>query len=332
MQFGRIARESCNDGGNTAAIARDNDGHTAAAASSTKQGNESDDDDHVSDADDESNLSSKPSHMPLSYSNWRILTPEEIQSHKQLSEIDPQTGEYTFRTYDLSHVVERRYKNLSLQDLSIAEEQDMIHDADEDSSPNASPTSAAMELVTVLSTESNGSEEDRTNHKTEEEMADMTARLFRRSELSLREKAEAEARQIQEEKRRKEEEARAKKAEEKRLEMEERAKAAEEGRKYKRSSTTGSSSSRMSGKFSSKKLIRSLSSISNRLVNELNGGGSVESSRSGSGVCMNPKFKKSSSTQASAIEKARDLIDNEDELEEGVDVSGVILLCLCLNS
>jgi hypothetical protein len=26
------------------------------------------------------------------------------------------------------------------------------------------------------------------------------------------------------------------------------------------------------------------------------------------------------------------LIDNEDELEEGVDVSGVILLCLCLNS
>jgi hypothetical protein len=125
MQFGRIARESCNDGGNTAAIARDNDGHTAAvAASSTKQGNDSDDDDHVSDADDESNLSSKPSHMPLSYSNWRILTPEEIQSHQQLSEIDPQTGEYTFRTYDLSHVVERRYKNLSLQDLSIAEEHD----------------------------------------------------------------------------------------------------------------------------------------------------------------------------------------------------------------
>ena len=255
---------------------------------------------------------------PLSYSNWRVLTEQEIKAHQQLGEVDPQTGEYTFRTYDLSHVVERRFKNLSLKDLSIAEE-DAVHDADD--SPNSSPTSAAMELVTVLSTESNGSEDDRAVTKTEEEMADMTARLFRRSELSMREKAEADARQAAEEEKRKAEEERARKAEERRIEMEERARAAEEGRKYKRSSTSGSSSSRRSSKFLSKKLMRSLSSMSNKLVNELNGNAAESYSRSGSGACMNPKFKKSSSSQATAIEKARDLIDNEDEMEEGIDVS-----------
>ena len=61
--------------------------------------------------------------------------------------------------------------------------------------------------------------------------------------------------------------------------------------------------------------------MSNKLVNELNTNPSESYSRSGSGVCMNPKFKKSSSLQASAIEKARDLIDNEDEAEEGTNVS-----------
>lgn len=299
MQYGRIAQEGC-------------------VGSSTVSHSTEQDNDIVLDADDEANTNATETidTRPLSYSDWRVLTEEEIEAHKRLGEIDPLTGEYTFRTYDLTHVVERRFKNLSLQDLSIAEE-DAVHDADE--TPNSSPTSAAMELVTVLSTESTGSDDDRAVIKSEEEMADMTARLFRRSELSLREKSEADARQAAEDKKRKEEEERARKAEEKRLEMEERAKAAEEGRKYKRSSTSGSSSSR--GKFSSKKLMKSLSSISNKLVNELNGNATESYSRSGSGVCMNPKFKKSSSTQASAIEKARDLIDNEDEVEEDIEVS-----------
>lgn len=297
MQYGRIAQEGCGD--------------DSTVSHSIEQVND------VLDADEEGNSTAIENidTRPLSYSNWRVLTEDEIKAHQRLGEIDQQTGEYTFRTYDLSHVVERRFINLSLQDLSIAEE-NVVHDADE--TPNSSPTSAAMELVTVLSTDSTGSDDERAVIKSEEEMADMTARLFRRSELSLREKSEADARQAAEEKRRKEEEERARKAEEKRLEMEERARAAEEGRKYKRSSTSGSSSSR--SKFSSKKLMRSLSSLSNKLVNELNGNATESYSRSGSGVCMNPKFKKSSSSQASAIEKARDLIDNEDEAEEGVEV------------
>ena len=303
MQFGRIARE-------------DDDNEDTIHDPTTTTNPQDVDEEKV---ESNSTTDEEDDPRPLSYSNWRVLTNQEIQIHKQLGEIDPQTGEYTFRTYDLSHVVEQRYKNLSLQDISIAEE-DVVHDADAEDgdSPNPSPTSAAMELVTVLSTESTGSEQDRAIVKSEEEMADMTARLFRRSEISLREKAEEDARQAAEDKKRKEEEERVKKVEAKRVEKEERAKAAKEGRKYRRSST---SSSKKGFKSSSKKLMRSLSSISNKLVNELNTNPSESYSRSGSGVCMNPKFKKSSSMQASAIEKARDLIDNEDEAEESANVS-----------
>jgi hypothetical protein len=258
----------------------------------------------------------------LSQSHWRVLTPEEVQTHERLGEIDPHTGEYTFRTYDMTHVIERRFQNLSLQDVSIAEEDDAsVHDAD-----IPSPTSInTTELVTVLSTETDGSERDRATIKTEEEMADDTARLFRRSELSLREKAERDARQADEEKRRAAEQVRAQKAEERRLVQEERARATEEGRTYKRSSTLGSSSSSSKGRrFSSKKLFRSLSSMSNKILTELN---EFNANPSSSGefraniVCTNPKLKKRSSSQAATIEKARDLIDNVEEVEEGGDVS-----------
>ncbi|KAL3787310.1 hypothetical protein HJC23_009556 [Cyclotella cryptica] len=260
----------------------------------------------------------KDDHRPLSFSKWRVLTPREVKTHQQLGEIDPITGEYTFRTYDMSHVIERRFQNLSLQDVSIAEEGDVVQDAD-----IPSPTSITTELVTVLSTESDGSERDRTTVKTDEEMADDTARLFRRSEISLREKAERDTRKAEEDKRRAEAEERAQRAEERRLEQEERARAAEEGRKYKRSSTTGSSSSSKGRRFSSKKLFRSLSSMSNKILtelNDLNGNQSCSTEFRSSVVCANPKLRKGSSSQAATIEKARDLIDNDEEVEEGGDV------------
>ena len=208
-----------------------------------------------------------------------------------------------------------------------------LHDADV-----PSPTSVSTaELVTVLSTETDGSERDRATIKTEEEMADDTARLFRRSELSLREKAERDARRAQEDKRRAQEEVRARKAEERRLEQEERARAAEEGRKYKRSSTLGSSSSSSKGRrLSTKKLFRSLSSMSNKILtelNELNGNPSSSGEFRANIVCTNPKLKKRSSSQAATIEKARDLIDNVETVEEEGDVSvSVVGFLRCLVS
>jgi hypothetical protein len=257
----------------------------------------------VFDAYEETNNSNK--NTRVSHSNWRILTTDEIKAFQQIGEIDAQTGEYTFRAYDLSHVAKRRLKNLSLEDLRVAEE-DVIHGADAKSS---SSTSCAMEFVTALSAESNGSEDDRKITLTEDELADMTARLFRRSELSLREKAEKEARNAIEEKRKKEVERALKK----------KSKAAESPSSMAGISTSWKGSSKRM--FSSKKLIRSLSSISNKLVNELNRTLSESTSRSDNGVCMNPKFRKNSSIQASAIEKARDLIDNEDDVDMVVDVS-----------
>ncbi|KAL7516868.1 hypothetical protein ACHAWX_001846 [Stephanocyclus meneghinianus] len=322
MRFGRIARDDADE---NAGDARETIGGADAHEILESTVNERDAAETLSDDSldgisvHETNRTDADARA-VSQSNWRILTPEEIQTHQQLGEIDALTGEYTFRTYDMSHVIERRFQNLSLQDLSIAEEDDAsLHDADV---PSPSSFSTA-ELVTVLSTETDGSERDRATIKTEEEMADDTARLFRRSELSLREKAERDARRAQEDKRRAAEEVRARKAEERRLEQEERARAAEEGRKYKRSSTLGSSSSSSKGRrLSTKKLFRSLSSMSNKILtelNELNGNPSSSGEFRANIVCTNPKLKKRSSSQAATIEKARDLIDNVETVEEEGD-------------
>lgn len=314
MQFSRIAeadrhRAAAGGGGN------DTDrGNVDAAAASLQQlqvQNEPD----VDDADHYfTNITASDygDPLPLSYSNWRILTPSEAEAHRLLGEIDPRTGDYTFRTYDLNHVIERRYKN-----LSVSVPDDGVYDADGDDHEGESPTSTAMELHTVLSTESDGSEEDRNNTSSMTDMENMTARLFRRSELSLRDEAVKKERRAEEEKRRAEEEERERRSEERRREAEEKARCVAEGRKYKRSSS--SSSKRGSLKSSSKKLIKSLSSMSSKL----NGSTSGVYGRSGSGsVCQNPKLRKKSSAQASAIEKARDLIDEDDGVEDGsVDVS-----------
>jgi hypothetical protein len=64
--------------------------------------------------------------------------------------------------------------------------------------------------------------------------------------------------------------------------------------------------------------------MSNKILTELN---DLNGNQSNSGefraniVCTNPKLKKRSSTQAATIEKARDLIDNVEEVVEGGDVS-----------
>ena len=111
--------------------------------------------------------------------------------------------------------------------------------------------------------------------------------------------------------------------------MEERARCIAEGKKYKRSTSTASSGGKRGLKSSSKKLIKSLSSISSKLNNSGMGGGEYSRSGSGISVCQNPKLMKKSSAQASAIEKARDLIDEDDGKEEGDDVGNVrVLYCL----
>lgn len=255
---------------------------------------------------------------------WRQLTPEELDSIQKLGEVDQVTGEFTFRMYDLSHVVERRSKLSTL--MATVEE---VGDA-ASSTLSSSSISAMHQLETVLSTESTGSEDEKLKNKTEEEMANDTARLFRRSELSLREKAEEEERiakaKLEEEKLAKE------RSRHEALEQERQSRLSSDDNHPLSNSTNSSkrTSLKMSKRFSSKKLFRSLSSFGSKVITELNG--TPSTSNSGSSVyagCQNPKFqRKASSMQASAIEKARDLIDEESDEEDCRD--GIVSLRMCV--
>ena len=255
----------------------------------------------------------------IARASWRILTPEEELNHQQLGEVD-EGGEHTFRAYDWSHVIKRRGD----QKKGGEDSEDEVHDADAPT-PRSSPcnsTGAAgkpspfKERISgpgslyILATQSTGSEFDRLSPKTSEEMADETARLFRRSELSLREKAEDEEKRAEEERRREEER---RKEEEARAKLE------------RRSSSAGLSSSGRK-KLSGKKILRSFSSIGNKLIDMNSSSHSTTSYRHRHSGCQNPKFAKKSSRQASAIERARDLIDNEEG--ESVSKSDVDELCL----
>lgn len=92
---------------------------------------------------------------------WRIISASETDWVKGLGERDA-NGEYLFRTYDLSHVASKPY--MIMNDL--------------------------VGNLSFASLDSDASEEERRHPKSLETMADETARLFRRSELSLREKSE----------------------------------------------------------------------------------------------------------------------------------------------
>ena len=98
--------------------------------------------------------------------SWRKVSRDEISWINGLNERDAITGEYLFSTYDLSHVVHQ--PQLSNLDSGVS---------------------------SLRYCHSNTTENDERDHAnmTEDMLADETARLFRRSELSLRELAESRA-------------------------------------------------------------------------------------------------------------------------------------------
>jgi len=217
-------------------------------------------------------------------SGWRKLKPREHLAVKKLGECN-QEGELTFETYDLSHAV------LNKADLAT-------HDAAQMqvSSPltgegvlSAPPPS----IHTIFSMDSNSSEEERLNHQSPKETADATARLFRRSEITLRKAAEKE----EEERQLKMQQ----EAEEKLL-MKERQKL-EKGRSRRHSLKLGKSF---------KKIVRKLSSTGD-LASSRN-----VSQKSATAKKANEALATRCSVQASQIDKARDMVDGYEEGDAGL--------------
>ncbi|KAL7466179.1 hypothetical protein ACHAXS_006466 [Conticribra weissflogii] len=172
------------------------------------------------------------------------------------------------------------------------------------------PPPPDRELHTVLSLDSDTSREQILRLKTDEELANDTARLFRRSELSLREARERE----EEERRRIESEAKLKKERE---ETERLEKERSEGGGHSRTHSNGSGghlrrkSSLSLG--STKKLLRSLSKVMAELNGTPSNAHSNNRTGSGAGAGVGGGERICSSLQAATIEKARDLIDDDDD-------------------
>eukprot|EP00571_Detonula_confervacea_P004174 CAMPEP_0172315512 /NCGR_PEP_ID=MMETSP1058-20130122/25412_1 /TAXON_ID=83371 /ORGANISM="Detonula confervacea, Strain CCMP 353" /LENGTH=961 /DNA_ID=CAMNT_0013029597 /DNA_START=494 /DNA_END=3382 /DNA_ORIENTATION=- len=254
---------------------------------------------------------------------WRSLSSSELLAVQKLNDRNDQ-GELTFQTYDLSHVA----LNTTLLKTANGSRGDTQSIVRVDKSTGKSGILVRgvgiIPLRTVFSMDSTTSEDERLHPKTPDQMANDTARLFRRSELSVREKQEGEERAEAERQEclRKEEIAR-----------QEREKAARE-----KETETGllsddgplDSSARRGGKkghsrrFSSggKKLFRTLSkafgdstTVSSRSNLEASWRGSASRGRSGSasGSGGRPSMSKRSSMQALTIDKARDLVDESDD-------------------
>lgn len=238
---------------------------------------------------------------------WRSLTPQELYAQKKLGERDARSGELCFATYDLSH--------LSLGDGGA---HTLLSGRD------VARAGGAEALRTVFSMDSDASEEGRDESKSPEEMANETARLFRRSALSLREAAERE--RVAEMRR---------KAEERRKEMERIQREGEMGdvddlnlsQRVRRRAKRG-------GRAVKKRLSKAFS--------HSDMGGSVEASWRGNAYRNRNKRPSSesggnsqrSSAQAHTIDKARDLVDESDGesgdgLECDAEVSRALLRTCC---
>jgi len=246
---------------------------------------------------------------------WRCLTKAELRVVEDLGERN-QYGELKFHTYDLSHIALNTNKE-------YAPTQNIMRGRGAGDDPSDLPPHP---LRSVFSMDSTTSEDERLNPKSPEDMANETARLFRRSELSLKEAAEKErvAKMVRE-------------AEERRLEMERIQRKKDTGmlddddflsgsqrirRKAKKMST--------GGKFIAKRLSKALSNMdaagssSNNIDVSWRGSSSYRqrSSRTSSGSDRNAGLTKRSSTQALTIDKARDLIDDsDDESADGLETS-----------
>ena len=210
---------------------------------------------------------------------WRKLSPTELEKVQRLGEKNS-NGEYSFVTYDLYHV-----KNHHVIEAMNAEHQ--------------------RTLTPSTSVDSESSEDDDTNPKSATVKADETARLFRRSELSLRDKAEAEAKKHA--------------AEMARIKAERQAKEKAEMDALKSIKGPKGMTKRLTKKasFRAKSVIRSLST-SDRTSSSMSSG-----SRGGIYEGGNAMTKrKMVSTQAGMIEKAKDVIDEESDDEyDGEKVS-----------
>eukprot|EP00984_Skeletonema_dohrnii_P026108 scaffold15399_cov108-Skeletonema_dohrnii-CCMP3373.AAC.5 len=215
---------------------------------------------------------------------WRTLTEKEVDAVKRLGECN-ERGEYSFVTYDLSHV-----KKHSLQCGSGGEDQ-----------PAITPSTSIDSL----------SSEEESTPQSETKKANDTARLFRRSELSLRDAAEEQARKDA--------------AEKERLKAERNHREQQELAALKSIKGPKGVTKRMSKKASlnGKKMMRKLSSL----------GGSSSSSTVNGGIYEGGgrTRRKLVSTQAGMIDKAKDLVDDESDDEyDGEKVSVLIIVVILL--
>jgi len=198
---------------------------------------------------------------------WRKLTEKEVEQVKRLGECN-ERGEYGFVTYDLSHV--KKHSQCG--------------------------ASGGEAITPSTSMDSLSSSEEESTPQSETQKANDTARLFRRSELSLRDAAEAKARLDA--------------AEKERLKAERKDREQQELAALKSIKGPKGVTKRMSKKASlnGKKMMRKLSSSL---------GGSSSSSVTHGGIYEGGgrTRRKLVSTQAGMIDKAKDLVDDESDDE-----------------
>jgi hypothetical protein len=231
------------------------------------------------------------------------------------------SGEYTFEAYDLTHVIQPHRHN----DIPRSNNHNNNSNFEEG-------RQGGRELRTVFSMESSTSEEERIYPITAEEIAQDTARLFRRSELSIRERSDGTEDERLRQRRRQRYQQR-----HSRQDVEVRGVSPSCGRplsddsKADRCDATGggdgigvegklkkkkSRSSNLSS--GGKKLFRSLSKVLSDMQGTpapLSGIHSRSTSSGVSGSGVGTGMDKRSSMQALTIDKARDLVDTSDDGE-----------------
>lgn len=215
-------------------------------------------------------------------SGWRKLKPREFLAVKKLGECN-QEGELTFETYDLSHAVLNKaglaaHYAAQMRDTSPLTEGGLL---------SAPPPS----IHTIFSVDSNSSEEEHLNRQSPKETADATARLFRRSEITLRDAIEEE--------------------EERQLKMQQEAKEKLLMKERQKLEKGRSRHSLKLGK-SFKKIVRKMSTTRDRASSR------NVSQTSAAAKKANEALATRCSVQASQIDKARDMVDGYDDGDTGL--------------
>jgi len=205
-----------------------------------------------------------------------------VEQVKRLGECN-ERGEYGFVTYDLSHVKKHSQCGASGEAITPSTSMDSL----------------------------SSNEEEESTPQSETQKANDTARLFRRSELSLRDAAEAKARLDA--------------AEKERLKAERKDREQQELAALKSIKGPKGVTRRMSKKASlnGKKMMRKLSSSLGGSSSSVTHGGIYE----GGGRTR----RKLVSTQAGMIDKAKDLVDDESDDEyDGEKVSLLIVVVVAI--